>query len=309
MPLIKRKTAIHAAPEVTYGLSPTLVATDAILVKSVNLKPMAVKNAERTLVRPYFGKYQQLLGTVNAEIEIEIELAGSGTAGTAPAYGKLLKACSMSETISAGVSVTYAPSSASTDSVTIQCNIDGVNHKLTGCRGTLSAPAKVGDIWCMKMNFTGIYNAVTDAVQLGTTLTAWKQPLAVNNTNTTCVIHGISAPMSELSFDLANNVVYRSLVNGAQAVLITDRSTAGKIVIEATTVATKDWWATIIAATLGNLALTHGTVAGNRVAINATGTLQLSEPDYSDMDGVLMMGANLSFVPVAGNDEFSIVVS
>jgi hypothetical protein len=75
-----------------------------------------------------------------------VELAGSGTAGTAPAYGSILKACGFSETIVASTSVTYAPVSSSFSSVTIYYNVDGVRHKLTGCRGTFTLNGTVGDI-------------------------------------------------------------------------------------------------------------------------------------------------------------------
>ena len=44
------------------------------------------------------------------EVTFEVEMAGSGTAGTAPAFGPLLKACGNSETIVTDTSVTYAPS-------------------------------------------------------------------------------------------------------------------------------------------------------------------------------------------------------
>ena len=63
-----------------------------------------------------------------------MELAGSGTAGTAPRYGALLQACGLSETIVASTSVTYAPVSSAFSSATIYFNNDGIRHILTGCR-------------------------------------------------------------------------------------------------------------------------------------------------------------------------------
>ena len=53
-------------------------------------------------------------------------------------YGKALKACGLAETVVANTSVTYDPVSASFSSVTIHYNIDGVRHKMTGCRGNVA---------------------------------------------------------------------------------------------------------------------------------------------------------------------------
>ena len=75
-----------------------------------------------------------------------VELAGSGTAGTAPRYGNVTKACGFSETVASNTSVTYEPISASFSSVTIHYNTDGVRHIVNGCRGSFTINASVGEI-------------------------------------------------------------------------------------------------------------------------------------------------------------------
>ena len=67
-----------------------------------------------------------------------------------------------SGTGAAGV-VTYAPVSAAFSSVTIYYMLDGVRHKVTGCRGNASISAEVGAIPSIDFAFTGVYHAPDDS--------------------------------------------------------------------------------------------------------------------------------------------------
>jgi hypothetical protein len=308
MSLLNRKRTILSKIETTYGTDPVPTgAANAILVKSVTVTPMETTLVARDLVRPYMGNSQNLAGAVYGKLELEVELAGSGTAGAAPAFGPLLRACGLSETISAGVSVTYAPVSSAFESVTNYFNQDGVLHKMTGSRGSVSMAFSAQGIPMLKFAFQGLYSPVVDASAPNTVFTAFQQPLVVNNVNTTGLsLQGFSGlVLSDLSIDLANSVVFRSLVGGAEQVLITDRKPAGSITFEATTVATKDWWTAARSAATGPLTLTHGTADGNKVQIAAPNT-QITQPNYSDKDGIAMIQANLVLVPGSGNDELTL---
>lgn len=307
MPLLGRKRVILAKIETTYGTDAAPVGTtNAILVRNLTMTPQDADFVDRDLVRPYIGRSEQLPAGIRAMLEFEVELQASGTAGTAPGWGPLMRACGLSETIVASTSVTYAPISAAFESVTLYFNVDGVLHKLTGARGTLSLAMKVKDIPTIKFTFTGIYNTVTDTAAPTPTYTAFKTPLTVSNVNTTpFTLHGFAAVMSELTMDLSAQIVHRTLVGGAEAVLLTDREPQGSITIEATTVAAKDWWTLAKNATLGALSVTHGTVAGSKVTF-ASSNVQLTKPTYQEMDGIQMLQMGLNFIPsTAGNDEFS----
>lgn len=310
MPLLSRKRVLLAKVETTYGIDPTPTgAANAILVKNLNVTPQDADFAKRDLVRPFLGNDQDLPAGIRAMVDFEVEVAGSGAAGTVPGWGALMRACAMSETVVASTSVTYAPISTGFESVTLYFNVDGVLHKLTGARGSFTMAMKVKEVPTFKFTLTGIYNAVTDTAAPVPVYTAWQVPLPVTNINTTpFTLFGFAAVMSDLSMDLKATIVHRTLVGGAEAVLFTDREPEGSITIEATTVAAKDWWTIGKSATLGALALTHGTVAGNKVAINA-GQVQLTKPSYQDMDGVQMLQFGMQLLPNAGNDELSIVVT
>lgn len=310
MSLLTRKRTILAKIETTYGVDPIPTgAANAVLVRNLNITPQETETASRDVVRTYLGNSEELPVAIRTMLEFEIEMAGAGAAGTAPAYGVLLRGCAFSETLNAGVSAVYAPVSSGFESLTLYFNVDGVLHKLTGSRGTVSMDINAKAIPVFKFKFTGLYSAVTDTAAPTVTLTAWQKPVPVNGVNTTGLsLQGYAGGvLSQLSIDMANNVVFRSLV-GAESVLITDRKPAGNITMEATTVAAKDWWTAIKNATTGALSITQGTVAGNKVKIDAPG-VQLVKPSYQDMDGVQMLQAGLVLVPgTSGNDEISITV-
>jgi hypothetical protein len=70
-------------------------------------------------------------------------------------------------------------------------------------------------------------------------------------------------------------------------------------------VADKDWWSIAQNATLGPIALQHGTVAGNKFGI-VMPAAQIAEPKYGSKNGVAMFDANIIPTPVSGNDELCI---
>lgn len=307
MALLKRKAVITAKIETVYGTdaAPT-EAANAILVSDLTVDPMDMKTVSRDLLRQYFGNSEQLPTEIFSKASFSCEIAGSGTAGTAPAWGVLLRACGMSETITAGTKVEYKPASASLEAVSIYANVDGVLHKLTGARGTMKLGFAVNGRPQFNFDFVGIFNAVTDVTANPVTLTAWKTPLPVNRTNTpTFTLHGYAAKLQSLDIDLANSLQPRSLINGADEVPIVDRKPSGNISMEAVRVADKDWWTAIKTVTLGALQLVHGTTAGNKVQIDGPKT-QIVNPKYAESNGIVMLNAGLVFVPNTGNDELVI---
>ncbi len=308
MSLLTRKRTILAKLENTYGTDPTPTgSSNAILVRNLSITPLNAENVSRDLVRPYLGASEQLIASAYVGVEFEVEMAGSGTAGTAPAYGPLLQACGMTETD--GVSdVTYTPKSASFASVTMYYNVDGVLHKVTGARGNVELVINARQIPVFKFTFTGLYNAPSDASAPSVTYTAFQTPVAANSDNTTDFeLFSFGAALESLNINFNNAIQYRSLI-GAEDVLMTDRQVSGQVVFEAPTIATKDFFSLALGSTLGNLDITHGTTAGNIVQISSS-RVDVSNPTYQDQNGIQMLQVPITLVPSgSGNDEISIVV-
>jgi hypothetical protein len=147
MPKLTRKQTVLAKIESTYGTDPTPTGSaNAILVRNLTVNPIAAETVGRDVIRSYLGESDQLLANKRVEMTFEIEMAGAGAAGTAPAYGPLLRACAMAETTvasavtgtaQAGASgtITLAAGASSTDDI-----YNGLIITLTG--GTGSGQAK-----------------------------------------------------------------------------------------------------------------------------------------------------------------------
>src|SRR3989338_10969454 len=104
MPRYIRNTAILAKIEATYGVDPVPTeAANALLVSNVSINPLNAQNASRDLIRPYLGGSEQLVGTAFVEMSFDVELQGSGAAGTDPAYFPLLEACGFAASRTAAV--------------------------------------------------------------------------------------------------------------------------------------------------------------------------------------------------------------
>jgi hypothetical protein len=380
MPLLSRKRLILCKSEVTYGVDITPAGTDALLVRSLDVTPIEADVVSRDLIRNYMGNSDQLLAQTRVRISFQVEMAGSGTAATAPRFSSLLKACGMAETITSAavtgtataggagtitlaagasavnnfyngmvISITggtgnghiglitdyvgstkvatvqastatfvpgassaysiaanvgYLPVSTGFASATIYFNNDGVLHKITGARGTFTLTAAVGGIPTIDFQLTGVYNAPTDTAAPTTTYSDQATPVIFKAGNTSAFsILNYTACLQSLSFNVANETVYRELVGCTKEVMITNRASAGECMIEAPTIAQKDFFAIANNDTTGTLTLLHGSTAGNRVTLLAP-KVDITNPSYADQDGIQMLNIPYVAIPTtSGNDE------
>jgi hypothetical protein len=286
-------------------------AANAILGYDVSLRPLILQTDKRDFALPYFGNQGDLVAGKYCQLDFKVPMAGGGAAGTAPAYGAALKACGLSETVNAGVSVAYAPTTnavGSDPTCTIYLYIDGRLHKLVYAMGDVKACLPAGKKPYFQFTFVALFTGPTDVALPALTLTSYQKELAVNNANTTpYTLFTFAAKFRLAEIMLGNRIDYRNLPN-SEAVRLLDRNSSARFTFEGELVATKDWWTIITAETTGALTVTQGTVAGNKVTI-AAATVQLLEPSSEDESGVEMhtLGANLR-PTVAGNDELSITV-
>jgi len=307
--MFMRKLALLAKIETVYGTDSTPTgAANSILARNVNINPLELEEEDRNIQQPYLGNSGKIVTSFSGGIDFEVEIAGAGAAGTVPKYGPLLRGCSFAEAITAGVKVAYTLVSSGFESLVMYYNLDGARHIFTGSRGSVEMGLNAKGIPVYKFAFKGIFNQVIDAALPTAVYTGFVTPLAVGKVNTpTFTLHAYAAVMKALSINVANQVVYRNLVN-YEGVDNVDRQPVGSVEIESTLAATKAWFAIAKDKTPGALNLVHGITAGNIVQIQAPNVL-LSQPKYSDVDGIVMLTANLELMPTAaGNDELTIEV-
>lgn len=244
-------------------------------------------------------------GTGSGQVRVITDYVGSTKVATVDyAWGTAPDATT---TYSVQANHVYRPISTGFEALSIYYNVDGVQHNLTDARGNVSFEVAADGIPVMRFTFIGLYVAPADVAVPTTVLTAWQQPLPVTKLNTVPSLHGVATVLASLGIDTGNSVVFRSLPGMTlESVLLTDRKSSGSVTIEATTVAAKNWWASIKANTLGTLAVRHGTAAGNIIAI-ASPSAQITGPSYQDSQGIAMLQSGLVLIPTsAGNDEISI---
>ncbi|PZO64604.1 MAG: hypothetical protein DI498_10985 [Paracoccus denitrificans] len=303
---LANKLAILHKLETTYGVSAAPAAANALLVTNPQMTPLEGEEVSRDLLLPYLGNQGVILTGKYASIEFDVEIAGAGTAGTAPKYGSLLRICGMAEVVQAGTSVTYSIVEDAQESGTLFFNQDGVQHIMLGCRGTVTANFAPKQIPKYRFKLTGLLGTVTDAPLPLVSQAGWTAPVESSSANTTLTLHGIPSVAESLSLDLGNTVTPRFLI-GSEGIIISDRKSTGNAVLEARLVQEADWFGKAISRTRGALSLTHGKTAGNIVQFSAP-AVEIGKPNQGETDKIVNLTLPLSLCPVTGRDELSIVV-
>lgn len=318
MPRYIRNTAVLAKTETTYGTDAVPTgAANAVLVSNVTINPLNANNVDRELVRAYFGASEQLVGVAYVELTMDVELAGSGAAGTAPAWGPLLKACAFAETVTAGQRVEYLPKTDTVDSVSMYYYDAGVVHKLLGARGDVTIKAGIGERPMLSFRFLGLDGGISADAVPGVTLTAWKTPSVITDQNTGditlggtyatgAVTGGTAYPSRGIEISAGNAVAHTPLLGG-ETIDLSGRAVTASMQLEVTAAQEVTLMGEIKANTLRTLSLLHGTAAGYKVLLHGA-AVQFVNPTKQEINGRRLMGLDCRFVPVSGNDELRIVV-
>ena len=303
-----RNKILLAKIESTYGTDATADGSNAILTSELAISPYQGNVVSRNLDRLVLGNEEQINTGPNVEVTFNVELAGAGAAGDTPAFDPILRACGFAATVDAGVSVAYAPISTAFPSCTLVFVHDGDEHVILGALGTVSFNLSRGGLPRMQFRFVGLYQTPTTAGAYTVDTSGFVVPVPVTKANTpTYTLGGTALRAESLNIDMANNVVYRNVVN-QESVMITDRAPTGTLVIEADEIATKNWYSDIeshAGATTQALQIVHGTAAGNICQIDAPNT-QLSSISKQDSDGLEALSMACQFIPSdTGNDELT----
>ncbi|WEO73774.1 phage tail tube protein [Agrobacterium vitis] len=302
-----RNKALLVKPETVYGTDvvPT-GAANAIQASNFNFEPLLGTDVSRDLILPYMGHQGVILTGNYARVGFDVEVAGSGAAGTAPAWGVPMRACGMAEVITAGADVKYTPISGGFESASIYFVNDGIKHVLLGARGTWKLDMQPNQIARFSFTLTGLLGTITDAANPAIDTTKFIKPVPVSKANTTFSLLGYAGACEAFSFDLAADIQPRLLIN-EESIEYTDRQMTGEATMATTSLATVDWFAKAQAHDIGVMAAQHGTVAGNIVQFDAA-RVQIGRTTYGETQKILNNKMPLMLLPTVGNDEFTITV-
>ena len=298
-----RQLALLFKTEATYGLdaAPT-GAVNAIQATEVTLTPLQGQDVNRDLYVPWLGHQGVILVNNYATLAFQVELTGSGAAGTAPAFGPLLRACAMAETVSAGTDVKYNPISSQQEAATILFNRDGVRHALLGSRGTFTCNLVPAQIPRLAFTFTGLLGPIGDAVLPATTLSAFKTPVPVSKANTVLTMFGNALAAESISFDLANQIEPRFLI-GEETIEHVERQATGQVVAKAGLLAETNWFDRALTRARGAVKVEHGKTAGNIVTFDAP-NVETGRPTEGESQRIMNYSVPLMLTAQApGNNE------
>jgi hypothetical protein len=136
-----KKKILWFGIEATYKTDPVLTAAlNGIEVRNMSLTPLKLKKVEQNIEQPFLGFARELVVGQEMQLKFDVAIAGSGVAGTAPAWGKLLRVCKRSETVLAAA-VAGAATAGSASSLTLAAAASAVddtyrNMEITATGGT-----------------------------------------------------------------------------------------------------------------------------------------------------------------------------
>lgn len=307
-PIYMREMVLLAKIETTYATDPTLTgAANAILARNVTLRPMEGDDKSRDLVRPYLGNQGTIPTGERVVIEFETEFAGSGAAGTPPAWGVLLRGAAWAEVVDEDVSVTYSRITTGQESLYFKYWLGGTLHAFAGAKGTGVMTTNAQDIPIIRWTFTGLWIAPSDVTRATPVFSAYVEPLVISKTNTpTFTVNGVPLVMRNFSLDMGNDVQARLLVN-REGVVVVNTAEALDVTVEVTPLATFNPFALAKARTLVPVTIVHGITAGNIITLNAP-KCQVKRPAAAtENQGHVERVLNLAPQPDTGNDQLSLV--
>ena len=303
------RTQIAAKLEGTEGVAEALAAADAFLAFPSGDPDPKIEPYERNPFRETLSPLPSVMGKRSGKLPFMCELVGSGTAGTAPHWGKLMKGCAFGETLVALTSAAYAPASSAIPSLTLAAYMDGVIHKIWGARGSLKLNLEVGKPGLIHFDFQGSdFSHLDGAMLVGATYSTVVPPVFLGATFT---VDGVDFLVDKVEFDIANTLALRTDPNsdsGHKSCLITGRK--GKITLDPEMVlaATKDIWTMWQNGSQVALSAVLGSTPGNIVTI-ACPKFQIQDVKFGNRTGIRLNSLTAMMALNAGDDELTITLT
>lgn len=278
--------------EATYATDPTpTAAANFLAAQNIDINPVEMDTDDQATVSNTFGQDEKIVAAIWTTISFDVPLRGSGTAGNAPNFDVILRACGMAKVTTAGTSVVYNPIDSGDESCTLYWYMDQVLQKMTGVRGSWELNFTAKKQAQLSFKGIGLRSAMVDSGGIpAPTIPTLPRPLAMNKANTTVTIGSFAPQMSSFKVTQGNDVQYRNLT-GREDVTIVDRLSKLSASIELPPVATKDFLGAnglISTAATDSFTIAHGATAGNIVTVNIP-KAQFFTPKLGNEQGQAML--------------------
>jgi hypothetical protein len=340
--MLVRKRQLAAKIEAVEGTAEALTAAEA---KFLVYNPKVAHEIEmftRDPVRSSFSGMGKIAGKRPAGLSFRLELRGSGTKTTDPAWITLLKGCGFEsnvlksiaigaitggpfqhgETITGGTSAgtattsgaavtegqEYRPISSGVSSLTLGCYEDGVLKLIKGARGNVKFGFKSGEPVMLDFSFQGVEAGITDVALLTAIAHETQKPPSLLSAS--LLLDAYAARIGDMNISVNNTLAARDDINDSRGLLsfqITDRNISGELNPEMVTVATYDFYTKFFGSTDITLALNAGATTGNMFKFYSP-RLQITKINDEDREGLQLAKCSFDLNgSVNGEDEFSFV--
>lgn len=163
-----RKKVVLFKLETTYGVDASpAAATDAIETRNCSLTPLELTKVEQNVDTPMMGHQAELPVNAKVLLSFDVALTGSGAAGTAPAWSKLMRACYMSSTAFTPAHTATATAGAAS-TITLGATASAVNDTYNGFTIKITGGAGSGQ--------SRVISGYVGATKIATVSEAWTTP-------------------------------------------------------------------------------------------------------------------------------------
>jgi len=284
--------------------SATNAAIQPVKVRTVKLQP-EMTSIDRPVIKGSMGNAPNIIGKKLIKVDLEIELKGSGTAGTAPEYAPILEACGLTGTLVPTTSVSYQPSTTAVtvaSGVTLRVFYDGMLYEVTGCAGTMTVDMTIGNIIVATVSLQGAYKEPV-AAAIGTISTVpfdTSGPIVGDVVD--IVTDGGAVKAAAFAMDFGNDV-QEHYVLGDHQFSVANR--APTLTLTKDSVGLPAEWAALAAGTDSVMSGTFATQgAGNSLAFTAP-VARRSGVTYSERAERDTLDLTYGLFESAGNDQFT----
>lgn len=300
------------------GTFATITGSD-VIDKVYNATPTITQEQfDRNPVSPYNGPVGSVPGSKSASVTFDVEVRGSGTAGTAPNIGTLLKGHGLVETVSAATSVTYEPAddptgytSGGPNTIDTEYIEDGnAVEILDGAVTALSITGSSNEIAVANMTIQGAYEGESG----GNSFYSYTPSTIVPPP-----FKGITATFNGVALDCPTNFTFdtgatgqliecATQTDGYKGAEVTQHIATMQIDFRAQAFGTFNPFTQLYAGTQAAFVLTWGTTAGNIITIRSDNAQVLDVTPEEVGEGVRSYSRTFGFFqPEDGTAAFQII--
>ena len=260
------------------GVAETLTGAEAFLAIAPGWDP-EIGRYQADPAKETLGEIESQPGERSAKISWSSHLAGSGTPGTPPWWGKYFKACGAQEIITPGVSVEYKPATLNVPSVTLGRYTGTLRKTVWGCRGDLKVVMDKAKGLLGQFNFQGMDFTVVDG---GFLAGANYAPMLIQPPlflGVSFLFDSYQAIISKSELSLGNTLILpddAGAPSGFRPAILGPRHPKWSFDPAAVAVATKDFYGKWRASGGAAMSCTVGSTPGNIITITA-GKAQLED--------------------------------